>query len=87
MVNGEESDPVGEELRDFFIDLLRGQNLTLYQSTGRRDYITSKRSEGVIGEEAEALLRTGTLEEIEARIAGVTGSGRAVPLLVVCPPM
>lgn len=86
-MNDEQSDPVGEELRDFFIDLLRGANLQSYQATGRSDYIGTKRSEGIIGDEAEALLRTGTLEEIEARIAAVTGSRRAVPLLVVCPPM
>lgn len=81
------SDPVGEQLRDFFIDLLRDQNLAAYQSGGRSDYITQKRDQELIGEEAEALLRSGTLEEIEERIAGVTGSGRAVPLLIVCPPM
>ena len=31
----ESSDPIGEELREFFIDLLRGQNLQEYQSSGR----------------------------------------------------
>jgi len=83
----EQSDPVGEDLRAFFIDLLRDANLRDYGSSGRSDYITRKRSEGVIGEEAEMLLREGTLEQIEARIAAVTGSGHAVPLFVVCPPM
>lgn len=86
MSNGE-SDPVGEELREFFIDLLRGTNLQEYRSSSRSDYITSRRDQGMIGAEAEALLREGTLEEIEERLAGVTGSGRATPLLVVCPPM
>ena len=41
----------------------------------------------MIGEEAEMLLREGTLEQIEERIGAVTGSGHAVPVLVVCPPM
>ena len=36
----EQSDPVGEELRDFFIDLLRDGNLMEYRSSGRIDYIT-----------------------------------------------
>ena len=83
----EQSDPVGEHLRDFFIDLLRDGNLIEYRSSGRSDYITRKRSEGLIGDEAEMLLRQGTLEEIEERIGAVTGSGNAVPLFVVCPPM
>ena len=83
----ETSDPIGEELRDFFIDVLRGQNLMQYRSSGRSDYITTKRSEGLIGDEAERLLRTGTLEQIEERLGAVTGSGNAVPLFVVCPPM
>jgi len=83
----EPSDVVGEHLRDFFIDLLRDGNLMDYRSPGRGDYITRKRSEGLIGAEAETLLREGTLEQIEERLGAVTGSGHAVPLLVVCPPM
>ena len=83
----ESSDPIGEELREFFIDLLRGQNLQEYQSSGRSDYISRRRDEGMIGDEAEMLLREGTLEQIEERIGAVTGSGHAVPVLVVCPPM
>ena len=38
-------------------------------------------------DEAERLLREGTLEQIEERLGEVTGSGRADPLFVVCPPM
>ena len=83
----EQSDPVGEHLRDFFIDLLRDGNLMEYRSSGRIDYISRTRSEGVIGEEAETLLREGTLAQIEERLGAVTGSGNAVPLFVVCPPM
>ena len=83
----ETSDPIGEELRDFFIDVLRGQNPIECRSSGRSDYITAKRDEGVIGDEAERLLREGTLEQIEERLGAVTGSGHAVPLFVVCPPM
>lgn len=83
----QQSDSVGEELRDFFIDLLRGQNLQQYRSSGRSDYITAKRDQGMIGQEAEMLLREGTLEQIEERIGAVTGSGNAVPVFVVCPPM
>lgn len=83
-----EPDPqVGQELRDFFLELLKDGNLRTYRSTGRNDYIGQKRDEGIIGEQAESLLRSGTLAEIEAHIESVTGSGNAVPLFIVCPPM
>ena len=49
---------VGQELRDFFLELLKDGNLRTYRSTGRNDYIGQKRDEGIIGERAESLLRS-----------------------------
>lgn len=89
--NGPEPpDPeVGEQLRRFFIELLEGQNLQLYRSGERVGYIEGRaeRNDGYLGEEAEALLNSDALRRIEEHIGAVTGSGNAVPIWVVSPPM
>ena len=79
----------GRHLRDFFIDLLKDDNLQqYYESPDRREeYIRSRRGSNLIGDEAERLLLEGTLREIEENIRLVTGSGFAVPIWIVCPPM
>jgi hypothetical protein len=79
----------GRELRDFFLELLQDVNLRqYYESPERRtEYVVSRRDNGLIGDEAQRLLLEGTLREIEENILLVTGSSRATPLWIVCPPM
>jgi len=80
---------IGQELRDFFLDLLDSKNLVAYHEA--RDKYISARLKQVIGDkglsgEAERLLREGTLREIEEQVMAVTGSHKAVPLFVISPP-
>ena len=80
---------IGQELRDFFLDLLDGKNLVAYHE-GRDEYISSRRQQVIgdtgLSDEAERLLREGTLREIEEQIMAVTGSHKAVPLFTISPP-
>lgn len=83
-------DPVvGQQLRRFFVELLEDENLQRYRSQERGDYIgeRAERNDGYLGEEAEDLLKSEALRKIEEHIAAVSGSGNAVPVWVVCPPM
>jgi hypothetical protein len=75
---------IGRELQEFFLELLQGDNLKRYQGEGRDSYL-SERSTRLSGD-AQRLLSSGDLREIEAHIGQITGS-RAVILYVVCPPM
>ena len=88
----------GEELRRFFIELLKDGNLQRYRSIGRNAYIderirpddwTRDRDDyfDKLGPDALRLLKSEDLVEIEAHVAEVTGSGRAHLLFTVCPPM
>jgi len=88
----------GEELRRFFIELLKDGNLQRYRSIGRNAYIDERvRPEDwtrdheeyfdKLGPDSLRLLRSQDLEEIEAHVQEVTGSGRAHLLFTVCPPM
>jgi hypothetical protein len=74
---------IGEELRRFFLELLEGDNLRRYQGDGREEYINERRSG--LSDDAQRLISSGDLREIEGHIAEITGS-RAVIVYVVCPP-
>lgn len=82
---------IGQQLRRFFIELLEDQNLQRYRSDERGDYIGERvkthDNDGYLSPEAEELLRCDCLREIEEHIGAVTGSGSAVPVWVVCPPV
>ena len=93
----------GIELRDFFLELLAGTNLIEYYEGRDvyidrrvlhpdRDRVTlGPEDPGVetpyVGTDAQTLLRSSALREIEENIMLVTGSGKAVPIWVVSPPM
>jgi hypothetical protein len=74
---------VGRELRDFFLELLQGDNLRSYQGSGRVQYLNDRRHG--LSQEAWRALSTGDMRAIEAHIGAITGS-RAALLYVVCPP-
>jgi len=76
---------IGQELRQFFLDLLQEVNLREYHDD-REQYIARKVKSGLIGERTSALLLKGTLAQIEENIMLVTGSHKAVPIWVVSPP-
>ena len=75
---GDES--VGEELRQFFLDLLQETNLRDYHAR-RTEYV-----KGRLGGRAAELLLSDDLIEIERHILAVHGSHRAKPIWVVSPP-
>jgi hypothetical protein len=83
----------GNELRQFFVELLAGENFKAYHA-GRGNYIGDRvrlpdqedDPARFLGSEALRVLQEGTLAEIEENIKLVTGSTNAVPLLVVAPP-
>jgi hypothetical protein len=72
---------VGNALRDFFISLLMDKNLYDYHQN-RDEYI----GRHVPNDDAQRLLRSTDFIEIERHILAITGSARAKPLFVVCPP-
>jgi hypothetical protein len=72
---------VGSALRDFFISLLKDKNLYEYHQD-RDGYIDRNVTNGVANE----LLKSTAFVDIERHILAITGSARAKPLFVVCPP-
>lgn len=74
------NETVGEELRQFFLELLQGTNLAAYHQN-RTTYITDR-----LGGEAAKLLLAQAVVDIERHILAVHGSHRAKPLWVVSPP-
>jgi len=82
------SDRIGKELQEFFLELLKGKNMKRYQSVGRETFIEEyvRERPGELGDDAQRLLNSADLREIEAHIGQISGS-RAVILYVVCPPM
>lgn len=76
----------GRDLRKFFLELLQETNLRAYHED-RDGYIRRRLESGDLGEEAERLLREGTLEEIENQLKLVTGSDHAWPIMIVFPPI
>jgi len=75
------SPEVGQALRDFFISLLVDKNLFEYHQN-RDAYIEERVTNG----RAKELLRSEDFIEVERHILAITGSSRAKPLFVVCPP-
>jgi len=49
--------------------------------------VKKQQDAGVLDEAAAGVILNGTLQDIEANITLVTGSGHAVPVCVVMPPM
>jgi hypothetical protein len=72
---------VGKALRTFFISLLNDKNLSKYHQD-RNAYIDGR----VKDETAKKLLKSRAFIDIERHILAITGSSRAKPLFVVCPP-
>jgi len=72
---------VGDALRGFFIGLLMDKNLYEYHQD-RDGYIDRH----VPNDDAKELLRSTAFIDIERHILAITGSSRAKPLFVVCPP-
>jgi hypothetical protein len=93
----------GIQLRNFFLELLADTNLIDYYESrdfyiDRRVLNSGDRSQSFAPEQgpvedpyldtdAQALLRSDALREIEENIMLVTGSGKSVPIWVVSPPM
>ena len=100
-VRPEPNSDIGEELRRFFIELLKGDNLQRFRSRGAEERISyiDERARPVdwtrdredyfdrLGPDAVRLLKSEDLKEIEGHIDQVTGSGRGHLLYTVCPPM
>jgi len=82
----EPSAEVGRELRQFFTDLLDGSNLREYHAN-TEEYVAGQVKAGVIGDVAAKLILEGRLQDVEDNIKQVTGSGSAVPVCIVFPPM
>jgi len=76
----------GKQLQQFFTDLLDGTNLRDYHEN-TETYVASQQKAGVINDATAKLILNGTLQAIEDNIKLVTGSGHAVPVCVVMPPM
>ena len=76
----------GKQLRQFFTDLLDGTNLRDYHEDSEA-YVASQVKAGVITDATANLILEGRLQDIEDNIKLVTGSGSAVPVCVVMPPM
>ena len=72
---------VGKALRAFFLSLLDEKNLHEYHQN-RDAYINAH----VTNAQAKRLLRSAAFINIERHILAITGSSRAKPLFVVCPP-
>lgn len=76
----------GRQLRQFFVELLLDGNLAAY-TDDRAAYVRTQRSAGIVDDDTMALILNGSLADIEENIKLVTGSGHAVPMLIVWPPM
>jgi len=82
---------IGQELRDFFLELLEAKNLQAYHED-RKEYVRRRAVAGEPGDakqylsdEAQRLLQSPDLRAIEQHIMAITGS-KALPLWVVAPP-
>ena len=76
----------GRQLRQFFTDLLDNTNLREYHANTEA-YVASQVKAGVIDDATAQLILKGSLQDIEDNIKMVTGSGSAVPVCIVMPPM
>ena len=82
----EPSEATGQRLRKFFTDLLDDTNLRTYHEDPAT-YVKKQQEAGVLDEAAAGVILNGSLQDIDANIKLVTGSGHAVPVCVVMPPM
>ena len=76
----------GRQLRQFFTDLLDDGNLRQYHENTEA-WVGSQVKAGVIDDATAQLILKGSLQDIEDNIKMVTGSGSAVPVCIVMPPM
>jgi len=76
----------GRQLRQFFTDLLDNTNLRQYHENTEA-WVASQVKAGVIDDATAQLILKGSLQDIEDNIKMVTGSGSAVPVCIVMPPM
>jgi argininosuccinate lyase len=76
----------GRQLRQFFTDLLDDGNLRQYHENTEA-WVASQVKAGVIDDATAQLILKGSLQDIEDNIKMVTGSGSAVPVCIVMPPM
>ena len=76
----------GRQLRQFFTDLLDNSNLRQYHENTEA-WVASQVKAGVIDDATAKLILDGSLQDIEDNIKLVTGSGTAVPVCIVMPPM
>jgi hypothetical protein len=76
----------GRQLRQFFTDLLDNSNLRQYHENTEA-WVASQVKAGVIDDATAQLILQGSLQDIEDNIKMVTGSGSAVPVCIVMPPM
>ena len=81
----EPSPDVGQQLRQFFTDLLDDTNLREYHAN-TETYVASQVKAGVVGDAAANLILQGRLQDVEDNIKLVKGSGSAVPVCIVFPP-
>ena len=80
------NEETGRQLRQFFTDLLDDANLREYHEN-TDSYVASQVKAGVINDATAKLILQGSLQTIEDNIKLVTGSGSAVPVCIVMPPM
>ncbi len=82
----EPSAEVGQQLRQFFTDLLDDTNLRDYHADTDK-YVNAQAQSGIVGDVAAQLILDGRLQDIEDNIKLLRGSGYAVPVCIVMPPM
>ena len=75
----------GQRLRKFFTDLLDDTNLREYHENPE-SYVRKQQEAKVLDDSDAQLILSGSLQDIEANIKLVTGSGHAVPVCIVFPP-
>ena len=81
----EPNEETGKRLRKFFTDLLDDTNLREYHENPE-SYVRKQQDAKVLDDTAAQLILSGSLQDIEANIEFVTGSGKAVPVCIVFPP-
>ena len=83
---------IGEELQDFFLQLLQSDNLRRFQSVDRESYVEQYiaaypgRRQRDLSDDAKRLIRSPDLREIEGHIAQIQSTPARL-LYVVSPPM
>ena len=82
----EPSAETGKRLRKFFTDLLDDTNLREYHESPE-SYVRKQQEAKILDDTAAQLILSGSLQDIEANVELVTGSGKATPVCIVFPPM